>query len=156
MASGRFVVVSRQEGMRRGQVRSSCLSKPSNGADNALVFLLVVHEGGILLIFIEFWTSIDRKTGPIRSCTGRNVAYMDVVRFNQVRCESGLTEMYLDNTRGDQPLEVGTEKPFYSAYIVNHQILLKKPLKLLFDCRVLQEIDKVIDIEAKCKGGRCG
>jgi hypothetical protein len=74
MASGRSVDVGQQEGMRRGQVGSSCLSKPSNGAGDALVFLLMFNEGGILLIFIRFRTCIDGKTGPIRSCVERNVA----------------------------------------------------------------------------------
>ena len=48
-----------------------------------------------------------------------DVAEMDVVFFNKVKREAGLTEMYFHDAMGDQPLKVSTQKLFHSAHIVD-------------------------------------
>ena len=93
------------------------MSKPPNGTNNALIFPFLFKEGWICVVLVRFWARINGKPRPIWSSIWRDVAEMDVVFFNKVRCEASLTEVYFHNARVDQPLKVSTKKPFHSAHI---------------------------------------
>jgi hypothetical protein len=125
MTPGWFVTVGREEGMRRGKVGSCGLSKPPNGADDALVLPFSIDESRSQLVLVRLGASIDGQAGSIRGSVRRDVPEMDVIFFNKVRCKTGLTEMYFDHVRGDQPLEVSTQEPFDGAHKVNRRILFE-------------------------------
>jgi hypothetical protein len=74
---------------------------------------------------------------------------MDVVFLDEMRCESCLAEVDLDEFGRGHPLKVCTKKPFNHAHESNRSMLIKKTFKFGFHCWVLQEVDKVINIKAK-------
>jgi hypothetical protein len=87
--------------MRWCKVGACRLSKPPNGADDALVFPFAFSECGMRLVFVGFRACIDGKTRAIHSSVRRDVVEMNVVVFDQVRRKASLTEMDLHGVRGD-------------------------------------------------------
>ncbi len=92
--------------MGGSQVGACALREPTDGADNALIFLFAIEERLGRFVFVGLGTGVDGETGTIwRSVVG-NVTKMNIVRFNKVRSKSCLAEMNLNEIRHDHPLKV--------------------------------------------------
>jgi len=111
--------------VRRSNVRASALGKPTNGVDNALVFLLPLNECRVHVIFIGLRACIDWEAGGIRSGVGGYITEVNVIVLDKVGRESSLAEMDLDKVRGYQPLEVCTKEPIDCAHEINGGLLLE-------------------------------
>ncbi len=73
------------------------LSKPTNGTNNAQVFLLAFDECVTLLIVVRFKAHVNGKARSIQGGVRRNIAEVNGI---------GLAEMYSNNVGDDQPLKV--------------------------------------------------
>ena len=111
--------------MRRSNVRASALGKPTNGANDALVFSLPLNKCRGHFIFIGFWACIDREAGAIRSGVGGYITEVNVIVLDKLGSKASLAEMDLDKVRGYQPLEVCTKELLDCAHEINSGLLLE-------------------------------
>ncbi len=74
---------------------------------------------------------------------------MDVVVFDKVCRESCLAEVDGDVIVGAQPLEVGAKEPVDVPHEFNCDHSREKLFKSVLNLRVLQEVNKVVDVYAK-------
>ena len=93
VAFGWFVIVGRQEGVGWGEVGPCALSQPTDQTDHTLVSLLALEECRALIGLIRFRARIDGEPRTIGSTIGSDIARVDVVVFDKVSREAGLTEM---------------------------------------------------------------
>jgi hypothetical protein len=93
VAFGWFVIVGRQEGVGWGEVGPCALSQPTNRTNHTLVSLLAFEECGADIGLIGFRARVDGETRTIGSGVGSDIPRVDVVVFDEVSCETGLTEM---------------------------------------------------------------
>ena len=93
VAFGWFVIVGQQEGVGWGEVRPCALSQPTNQTDHTLVSLLAFEECRAVIGLIRFRARIDGEHQTIGSGIGSDISHMDVVVFDKVSREAGLTEM---------------------------------------------------------------
>jgi hypothetical protein len=93
MAFGWFVIVGRQEGVGWGEVGPGALSQPTDRTDHTLVSLLAFEECRAVIGLIRFWARIDGEPQTIGSGIGSDIPHVDVVVFDKVSREAGLTEM---------------------------------------------------------------
>ena len=70
-----------------------------------------------------------------------------------MRSKSCLAEVYLNKISRVHPLEVCTLEPFYSAHEINRNFFLEEVYKLSLDFWVLQEVEKIINIDTESEGG---
>ena len=93
VAFGRFVIVGRQEGVGWGEVGPCALSQPTNRTNHTLVSLLAFEECRAVIGLIRFRARIDGEPQTIGSGIESDIPRMDVVIFDKVSLEVGLTEM---------------------------------------------------------------
>ena len=93
VAFGWFVIVGRQEGVGWGEVGPCALSQPIDQTNHTLVSLLAFEECRTVIGLIQFRARIDGEPRTIGSGIGSDFLRMDVVVFDKVSHEAGLTEM---------------------------------------------------------------
>jgi hypothetical protein len=76
-----------------GEVGPCALSQPTNWTNHTLVSLLAFEECRAVIGLIGFRARIDGEPRTIGSGTGSDIPRMDVVIFDKVSREVGLTEM---------------------------------------------------------------
>jgi hypothetical protein len=76
-----------------GEVGPCALSQPTNQTDHTLVSLIAFEECRAVIGLIRFRARINGEPRTIGSGIGSNILRMDVVVFNKVSREAGLTEM---------------------------------------------------------------
>ncbi len=79
---------------------------------------------------------------------------MDIINFDKMGCKTSLAEVYLDEVGCDHPLEVCTHEPFDGTHEINCGVFFKEAFKFDFNCRVFQEVNKIIDVNTKCERRR--
>ncbi len=79
--------------MRWDEVGPCALSQPTNQTNHTLVFLLAFEERWAVIGFVGFRACIDGWPQATWSSIGSDIARVDVVVFNEVSCEAGLTEV---------------------------------------------------------------
>ncbi len=93
VAFGWFVIVGQQEGVGWGEVGPCALSQPTNRTNHTLVSLLAFEECRAVIDLIRFRARIDGEPRTIGIGIGSDIPRMDVVVFDKVSREAGLTEM---------------------------------------------------------------
>ncbi len=61
--------------------------------------------------------------------------------------KASLAQMDGDGVGSDLPLEVNAKEPFDGVHEIDLEVLRKKALELLLDCRVRGEVDEVINTQ---------
>mmetsp|Transcript_56903 Transcript_56903/g.120811 ORF Transcript_56903/g.120811 Transcript_56903/m.120811 type:complete len:211 (-) Transcript_56903:44-676(-) len=152
VTAGRFVVVGRKEGVSRSEVRASALREPADTADETLVGMLALQEGGIVVRLSAFRNGVDGNARPVRSSQRRRRLVMLVELFSQVCGEASLAKVDGDRIRSDLPLEVDAEEPLDGVHKVNLEVLGEKTLEFLLYGVIRREVYEVIDVEPHGEG----
>ena len=93
VAFGWFVIVGQQEGVGWGEVGPCALSQPTDQTNHTLVSLPAFKEFRAVIGLIRFRARINGEPRTIGSGIGSDILRTDVVVFDKVSREAGLTEM---------------------------------------------------------------
>ncbi len=79
--------------MGGGKIQSCALCQPSNRANDTLVLFLAFDEGGAVVSFVGLRVCINGKAQTIGSGARGDIACVDDVVFDEVRCKAGLAKV---------------------------------------------------------------
>jgi hypothetical protein len=149
MPSRWFIAVRGKKGMNCDEVRASQVSKPTDAANETLICFFATLESRRGVVLRRFSNGINGNAGMIRSCRKSlcSVAMRETV--NKVRSKARLIEVDCYQQRSNTPREVDAQEPVDNTHEVNLALLIEKPTKEIFNCWILGEINKVVNVETQ-------
>ncbi len=138
--------------MQRGKIGASALRKPTNQANNALIFLLALNESQTIVRLVRFGDGVYQKARAVPHSIGSNVVSMNIVVIDEMSSKPGLAEMNRDNVICGKLLEVCTQESFHHYHELDGNKRGKEGFKFLFNLWILGEVDKIVNVETQREG----
>jgi hypothetical protein len=93
VATQGFIGIHSKEGVLCYKIRMCTMRQPTNGSNDALVFLFAFNQSRIFVVFVKFLNCINCEAGMLRCGIRCDVPLVNVILFNKMSSKTYLMQV---------------------------------------------------------------